>query len=294
MPRLLKNTTWRRRTRQLKRWWAAEYFISLLLCLLFLPSFSSTQKESSVVLKPIIALLRVVLRARFPNDYSDDDDHSRLPKEEYTTCLFSASVSRSFSRSTSRSRRRRGRASWNLRTRMRCITSRAKRCRWSRLVRDDELENTQNDAFSIIGLLGGLFDFHIRCCFDFDDDDPLAKFSSDPLVFSSSQLCAQKAIRSKAFCTSLQVDQKQKTFALCVVAFLCWSLCNDDTMRREKTIFVVVVRKVFCCCTRTPTRPTTMMAFRWAPFCWPLRSRPLSIIIIIIMYYDMLRPLAFN
>ena len=192
MPRLLKNTTWRRRTRQLKRWWAAEYFISLLLCLLFLPSFSSTQKESSVVLKPIA--LRVVLRARFPND-SDDDDHSR-PKEEYT-CLFSASVSRSFSRSTSRSRRRRRRASWNLRTRMRCITSRAKHCRWSRLVRD-ELENTQN-AFSI-GLLG-LFDFHR--CVDFDDD-PLA-FSSDPLVFSSSQ-CAQ-AIRSKAFCTSLQVGK---------------------------------------------------------------------------------------
>lgn len=116
----------------------------------------------------------------------------------------------------------------------------------------------KQNAFSI-GLLGGLFDFH-RCCFDFDDD-PLIAFSSDPLVFSSSQLCAQKAIRSKAFCTSLQVDQKQKTFALCVVAFLCWSLCNDDTMRREKTIFVVV-RKVFCCCTRTPTRPTTMMAFR--------------------------------
>ena len=117
----------------------------------------------------------------------------------------------------------------------------------------------KQNAFSI-GLLGSLFDFH-RCCFDFDDD-PLIAFSSDPLVFSSSQLCAQKAIRSKAFCTSLQVDQKQKTFALCVVAFLCWSLCNDDTMRREKTIFVVVVRKVFCCCTRTPTRPTTMMAFR--------------------------------
>ena len=115
----------------------------------------------------------------------------------------------------------------------------------------------KQNAFSI-GLLLGLFDFH-RCCFDFDDD-PLIAFSSDPLVFSSSQ-CAQKAIRSKAFCTSLQVDQKQKTFALCVVAFLCWSLCNDTIMRREKTIFVVV-RKVFCCCTRTPTRPTTMMAFR--------------------------------
>ena len=63
-----------------------------------------------------------------------------------------------------------------------------------------------------IGL--GLFDFH-RVDFD------------DPLVFSSDHtcsllLCAQ-AIRSKAFCTSLQVDQKQKTFAS-VVAFLCWSL----------------------------------------------------------------------
>ena len=105
---------------------------------------------------------------------------------------------------------------------------------------------------ALIGL--GLFDFH-----RFDFDDPLV-FSSDhmcSLLLLLLLLCAQ-ASRSKAFCTSLQVDQKQKTFALCVVAFLCWSLCND-TMRREKTI-VVVVRKVFCC-TRTPTRPT-MVAFR--------------------------------
>ena len=124
----------------------------------------------------------------------------------------------------------------------------------------------KQNAFSI-GLLGGLFDFH-RCCFDFDDD-PLLAFSSDPLVFSSSQ-CAQKAIRSKAFCTSLQVS---------VVAFLCWSLCNNTMLKREKTI--VVVRKVFCC-TRTPTRPTMMAHFVELPFA-DLCARVLSRLLLLLL-----------